>query len=361
MNVAIIPPHDEFWNNKLFHIDNGRDNSLERYVLLRKELLSKGHKIETIDKYIDLKIIDLIIFQTLSFAYLWLLKCIKANPNVLIINYATEPTIISSLNSKSILDSQMFDAVLTWNDDYLTDDKYISTRAFSFIQPIKTPNNFKNKRHLCLINYYKNSKHVGAIYSERDKILNYFGPLGKIDLFGYGWDKHKNQNIRQIYKGPVRSKVDTLINYKFSVAFENVNNEKGYICEKIFDSFSAYSIPIFYGAPNVKDLIPEDTFIDYRDFNSLDELNVYLDSINEEKYNKYLSSIKKFVASDEYLKFTSKGFVASVSRAIVYVTNKSSQKKSVTSLKLEFIKNVFRYPKSFWNAKRFYYNLIMHK
>ena len=103
MNIAIIPPHDAFWNNNLFDIKKGRDNLLELYVSLRSRLLLDGHKIETIDMYNNFEEIDLIIFNGLTFAWSWLLKCIKVNPNVIIINYAAEPTIIQSLNSKPVM------------------------------------------------------------------------------------------------------------------------------------------------------------------------------------------------------------------------------------------------------------------
>jgi len=209
-----------------------------------------------------------------------------------------------------------------------------------------------------MINYNKKSQSKGAIYYERTNILQYFGQKNKIDLFGYGWDKHENKNIRAINQGPIESKIDTLKQYKYSIAFENVNNENGYICEKIFDSFSAYSVPIFYGAPNVKELIPQDTFIDYRDFENLNELNAYLNSIDEKKYNEYMFAIKQFMESDEYLKFTSKGFVESINKAIAYVSNKPSVKKSIYSIKWEFFKKIFRYPKLFWNAKRFSFELL---
>ena len=98
--------------------------------------------------------------------------------------------------------------------------------------------------------------------------------------------------------------------------------------------------------------------IDYRDFENLDELNEYLDSIDEKGYNEYMTAIKQFMESDAYVKFTSKGFVESVRKAIDYVNNKPPEKKSIASIKLEFFKKMFRYPKLFWNAKRFSFDLV---
>lgn len=43
-----------------------------------------------------------------------------------------------------------------------------------------------------------------------------------------------------------------------------MRGEKGYITEKIFDCFFPGVIPIYWGAENVTDYIPQDTFIDRR-------------------------------------------------------------------------------------------------
>ena len=150
-------------------------------------------------------------------------------------------------------------------------------------------------------------------------------------------------------------------NYKFSIAFENVNDQKGYICEKIFDSFSAGSIPIFYGAPNVKDLVPEDTFIHYTDFSTAEELENYLDTIDDQRYHTYLDCVEQFMGSNKYMKFTSKGFVDSVKKAINYCNKNSSQIKNISTIKREFIQKIFRFPNIFWNSKRFTYNFLLGK
>ena len=41
MNIAIIPSQDQWLNNNLFDITNGRDNILKRFSLLKEELNKK--------------------------------------------------------------------------------------------------------------------------------------------------------------------------------------------------------------------------------------------------------------------------------------------------------------------------------
>jgi hypothetical protein len=47
--------------------------------------------------------------------------------------------------------------------------------------------------------------------------------------------------------GKIRNKIKFLSSYKFSITMENTEGQ-GYISEKIFDSFMAGKIPIYYGS-----------------------------------------------------------------------------------------------------------------
>ncbi|XP_074330289.1 glycoprotein 3-alpha-L-fucosyltransferase A-like isoform X1 [Apium graveolens] len=51
------------------------------------------------------------------------------------------------------------------------------------------------------------------------------------------------------------NKVDALKRYKFSLAFEN-SNEEDYVTEKYFQSLVAGTIPVVVGAPNIQDFAP---------------------------------------------------------------------------------------------------------
>ena len=46
---------------------------------------------------------------------------------------------------------------------------------------------------------------------------------------------------------PVRHKSETMKNYKYALCFEN-SYHPGYITEKIFDAFSAGTIPLYWGS-----------------------------------------------------------------------------------------------------------------
>ncbi|OVA15676.1 Glycosyl transferase [Macleaya cordata] len=68
----------------------------------------------------------------------------------------------------------------------------------------------------------------------------------KIDSYG---GCHRNRDGRAV------DKVDALKHYKFSLAFEN-SNEEDYVTEKFFQSLVAGSVPVVVGAPNILDFAP---------------------------------------------------------------------------------------------------------
>ncbi|GAA0147983.1 glycosyltransferase [Lithospermum erythrorhizon] len=69
----------------------------------------------------------------------------------------------------------------------------------------------------------------------------------KISIDSYG-SCHRNRD------GNV-DKVQTLKHYKFSLAFEN-SNEEDYVTEKFFQSLVAGSVPVVVGAPNIQEFAP---------------------------------------------------------------------------------------------------------
>lgn len=66
--------------------------------------------------------------------------------------------------------------------------------------------------------------------------------------------------------------------YKFYVAVENHQYE-GFITEKIWNTLPYGVIPIYWGATNIKEVLPDpDAVIHVSDFESLDKLTVRLGS-----------------------------------------------------------------------------------
>ncbi|CAG2237671.1 FUT-1 [Mytilus edulis] len=88
--------------------------------------------------------------------------------------------------------------------------------------------------------------------------------------------------------------------YKFYLAFENSLCED-YVTEKAYRFYQdgIDLIPVYRGAPNIRNILPEGTFISSLDFSSPKELALYLKHVgsNESLYTSYLKAKDKFVSS----------------------------------------------------------------
>lgn len=224
------------------------------------------------------------------------LRRIKKLPKNKLVLFVWEPPCIMPYNhDKKYL--KHFSKVFTFRDDLIDNKKYFKFHYPRAKAVIKNEIPFDNKKFCSLIISNKSSTHLSEIYTERKKAIIFFEEYAPqdFDLYGWGWNKDEFKS----YRGTSIDKIDTLKNYKFSICFENSIDIKGYITEKIFDSFQAGTVPIYLGADNITDYIPENCFIDKRKFNSYSELYIYLKTMSKEEYLTYLENIKDFLNNDK--------------------------------------------------------------
>jgi alpha(1,3/1,4) fucosyltransferase len=200
-----------------------------------------------------------------------------------------------------------FDAIFTWNDSLLGDDK-----VFKYYMPVPNirldveKHDYFDKKFMCCIAYNKTSSVKNELYSERVRAIHYFNKMDcSFDLYGFGWDV----NIFSSYRGSVKNKLDALVNYRFCLCFENYGDSPGYVTEKIFDCFFAGVVPIYYGATNIAEMIPANSFVDFREYDSLDDLYKLLTNIDEKEYLKYINNANSFIHSNNFELFTNNAFI----------------------------------------------------
>jgi len=197
-----------------------------------------------------------------------------------------------------------------------------------------------DRKFLCLISQNKLPNiWYRELYTERLRLLEHFSRTDSIDLYGIGWDKmpfrvgerrmpqqliriqryvwerlpftrnHPYEDmIKKVWRGSVDSKYETMSGYTFAITYENMELE-GWINEKIFDAFLVGTIPIFRGAPDVTDYIPDKCFIDARRFETYDELEAFLRSLSETEIEQYRMNGREFMASELYRPFSRQAFV----------------------------------------------------
>lgn len=163
------------------------------------------------------------------------------------------------------------------------------------------------------------------VYRDRIEMIRYFSKYNDFELYGYGWNKkivgfseNYSEAAKASFKGGISysEKYSTLNRFKFNICFENCEFP-GYVTEKIFDSFLAGSIPIYYGAPDILDFVPETTFIDFRKFGSPESLDKYLKLISENQANVLLSEAQKFLLSEDFQKHSLKTFISNIISKII--------------------------------------------
>lgn len=101
----------------------------------------------------------------------------------------------------------------------------------------------------------------------------------------------------------VDDKLEWQSNYKFTIAFEN-SSTNGYVTEKIFQAFSAGTIPIYWGNPKVAKDFNEKAFINCHAYSNFDEVIEKVKELdqNEEAYLEMLNQqIFTKEALDSYL------------------------------------------------------------
>ena len=154
---------------------------------------------------------------------------------------------------------------------------------------------------------------VREIYLDRIRAMRYFSRYEDFFLYGRGWDEQisgfgpEDQNAAlKCWKGMIdieyEAKLNCMRGFKFSICFENCNFP-GYVTEKIFDAFLAGCIPVYYGAPDIKDFVPEGAFIDYTKFTGMEELDRFLQGLSEAEANNYLKAAADFIHSPAFDRF----------------------------------------------------------
>lgn len=84
------------------------------------------------------------------------------------------------------------------------------------------------------------------------------------------------------------NKKDVMGHYLFYLAFEN-QNVPDYITEKLWGPFEAGTVPVYFGAPNIKEHVPNNSIIAVSDFATIDDLADHLNKVANDKelYQSY--------------------------------------------------------------------------
>lgn len=113
----------------------------------------------------------------------------------------------------------------------------------------------------------QNRKFCNFVYSNASQPVRnrFFQKLSKYKHIDSAGRLYNNTSFR------AKNKVDFVKDYKFTIAFEN-ESYPGYTTEKIFEPMLVGSIPIYWGNPLVHQDFNRNSFINYFDFQSEEEM-----------------------------------------------------------------------------------------
>ena len=195
---------------------------------------------------------------------------------------------------------------------YPTDDAEYARRklcvlvaaSFGVSAPPKGSNSLLNERYKTLqwfsqhhpdeFDFYSRGVAANELESVRGaRVLRKVLPKALFTALG----RWRKRTFDRVYRGPLAAdgKIQALRNYRFNIAYENTKDLSGYLTEKLFDSFVACCVPVYWGDPDVEKAIPPNCFIDRRNFASTAALYQHLRHMSADQYRVHTDAITRFV------------------------------------------------------------------
>jgi len=291
-----------FTSKRIWIYNFKKDDGNIGFSLLKKELYKKGIFIGTQDCFKD-KIPDLCMHFT-SF------KKTQGKVNYFLL---PEHELIVPENKKKYKNN-FYDKVFCQYDKLIDNKKFFKLNYPFSIDP-KIDKEFANRPLLSsMIASNKSCKVKSSkiLYQKRYEIIQWFEQNQNklFHLYGTDWNypvkkngfegriinflykKFNFSNSLKTYKGTTKNKSNILLKSKFTFCIENVE-EDGYISDIIFDAFNNGCIPIYLGPLNIKNYIPEKSFINLRNFTNFKDLFIFLKNYSESQYNQAYFELKK--------------------------------------------------------------------
>lgn len=309
MNVYVIPfvhSGEEIFYDPQSHMDE----RIKPFIALREAIEEAGYgfKVTKDARYLD----DPAAILSLNNVSAPVLDHIRSYPKEICSLLATEPPILHPWLYDRRL-TETFNTVFVLFDDYVDGRNYVKFHHHQGRErPISQVPSFDEKRFLIMIQSNLVSDGPKELYSKRAEAASFFARVPDFDLYGSGWEG--NPAWKGHYGG---DKLHLLKNYRFHLCYENMEGQRGYVTERIFESLFSRTVPIYWGASNIDEYVPRECYIDRRNFSSNQELNAVLQSIDAKTYARYLAAGDKFLKSPEAERFSPKGFAKTILKRIL--------------------------------------------
>ncbi len=326
--IAIYPTQSSLLNNKMFCAEDDHDSRMAGFIELQSSLANQGWNLQTYDRA-NLDTTSAAIFYQVENQIDLMLQLLKRNPACSLFVFAIEPPVVCGMHEADILTRLDVDGIFTWRDDLIDGKKLIKANdpRAPYAGYADVP--FEERELICTIAGNKSFHHTNGLYDARKSAIKALRTAGvDFHLFGTGWDICQDAEVSATYKGRVDDKLSTQSKYKFTLCFENACGYPGYVTEKIFDCFAAGSVPIYWGASNISDIIPPESFIDWRGFKTTEELVAYLNAISKKEFHTFQLAADRFMRSEFEQQFSGTALAEKVSNRLNELSRKNSVRRN---------------------------------
>lgn len=297
MNIAIIPWSKDALQNKMFEDGKAGEAPYTRVRQAEKSYFEKRkHRYETIDQYQNPDEIDWIIVYCGDLRRSYMKQFLGTGYENKLIYRANEPASVCPSHEKRRIRKllKFYKYIVTWNPELVDGKRIFKVNIPYIMKPDFGDLGFYGRKLLTAIYSNKSSRVENELYSTRKEVFRYFEDYPELfDLYGFGWDAKEFKN----YKGTVNGKDEVYHSYRFAIAFENEKSMSNGVTEKIFDCINAGIVPVYYGADDICEYVPENVFVDYRKFNSVAELHHFLEGMEETAWNAYIEAGRRYLDS----------------------------------------------------------------
>jgi hypothetical protein len=317
-NIFIDPPYQVLEKNKLFALDDpvlNRDDQLLYFFRLKESIIKRKNIVNTADYLENLRGDG--SFEYYSFGNYSRFLSMSSGTDLRAFILMEPPSAFPYIYKALPAISNRFQYIYVHNTegDGFSIKHVDKSKLRKFYHPIPYRGVLESLwaeeriRKILLINgNHRPLNSNRELYSLRIKYIAGLQKINLIDLYGRGWDRWWSGNSRWLpywlnrkailsaWKGSCNSKFELMGCYEFALCIENTEM-LGYISEKIFDCFYSGVIPIYFGAPDIDKYIPNNCYIDLRNFSNYVELIDRLNSLTKPDLERYRLNIKNFMSS----------------------------------------------------------------
>ena len=203
----------------------------------------------------------------------------------IILVHGCEPPQINNISQQIINFKNYFDKIYSFDEEiikncenseiFLFGSSWVLTDEFKqMCHSKKNYKNFFNTDKKFKVSFIKSNKNNLPGHILRNNILDVISKKREYEFYYPSW---------------LETKIELFTDSSHHITIENSQN-KNYFTEKLIDCFMSYTIPIYWGCPNISDYFNPDGIIFFENEDKLDDI---LNNLSETDYSSRIKAIEE--------------------------------------------------------------------